>query len=304
VPLVGALWREMDAGGFSVILRETLPRFNGKLFKAPDVLPLSRDQIALLREASQADWTQVEPAIFGTLLERALDPTERHALGAHCTPRAAAIAELLLDASGKPVTRWDDKTMKKHPVIGKDVPDESAQREVERYVNPRPAEWPAADYVVGNPPFIGSKRMRATLGDGYVDALQEAWPDIPEASDLVMRWWHKAALLARTAKIKRFGLITSNSLRQAYVRRAVEPHLGAENPLSIVFAIPDHHMGGLSGWRLCTNRDDSRLAFRFPAGSGLGGNRTSLLNANRAFLFRWLTAFRTARQTRPPPAAC
>jgi hypothetical protein len=30
----------------------------------------------------------VEPAIFGTLLERALDPNERHALGAHYTPRA------------------------------------------------------------------------------------------------------------------------------------------------------------------------------------------------------------------------
>ncbi|RXM22100.1 hypothetical protein EO238_25600, partial [Citrobacter sp. AAK_AS5] len=87
VPLVGALWKEMDEGGFSVVLRHTLPRFNGKLFKAPDVLPLTRDQIDLLRAASRADWTQVEPAIFGTLLERALDPAERHSLGAHYTPR-------------------------------------------------------------------------------------------------------------------------------------------------------------------------------------------------------------------------
>jgi type I restriction-modification system DNA methylase subunit len=52
------------------------------------VLPLSREQIGMLLEASKADWTQVEPAIFGTLLERALDPLERHALGAHYTPRA------------------------------------------------------------------------------------------------------------------------------------------------------------------------------------------------------------------------
>lgn len=42
VPLVGALWQEMDVGGFSVVLRKTLPRFNGKLFKQPDVLPLTR----------------------------------------------------------------------------------------------------------------------------------------------------------------------------------------------------------------------------------------------------------------------
>ncbi len=88
VPLVGALWQEMDTGGFSVVLRQTLPRFNGKLFKRPDVIPLTRDQIDLLLEAARADWTQVEPAIFGTLLERALSPTERHALGAHYTPRA------------------------------------------------------------------------------------------------------------------------------------------------------------------------------------------------------------------------
>jgi hypothetical protein len=88
VPLVGALWREMDGGGFSVVLRKTLPRFNGKLFKHPEVLALKREQIGMLLEASKADWTQVEPAIFGTLLERALDPLERHALGAHYTPRA------------------------------------------------------------------------------------------------------------------------------------------------------------------------------------------------------------------------
>ncbi|MDP3033177.1 MAG: class I SAM-dependent DNA methyltransferase, partial [Rhodocyclaceae bacterium] len=72
VPLVGALWQEMDRGGFSVVLRQTLPRFNGKLFKQPEVLPLTKQQIGLLIEAAKADWTQVEPAIVGTLLERAL----------------------------------------------------------------------------------------------------------------------------------------------------------------------------------------------------------------------------------------
>jgi len=88
VPLIGALWQEMDRGGFSVVLRQVLPQFNGKLFKNPAVIPLTREQIALLIEAAKADWTLVEPAIFGTLLERALDPAERHALGAHYTPRA------------------------------------------------------------------------------------------------------------------------------------------------------------------------------------------------------------------------
>jgi hypothetical protein len=78
----------MDEGQFSVAIRAQLPRFNGKLFKQPEVLPLDRDQIDLLLEASRADWAEVEPAIFGTLLESALNPLERHDLGAHYTPRA------------------------------------------------------------------------------------------------------------------------------------------------------------------------------------------------------------------------
>jgi hypothetical protein len=77
----------MDRGEFSAALRSDLLRFNGKLFKNPQVLSLDRDQIDLLLAAARADWREVEPAIFGTLLERALDPTERHALGA-LTPRA------------------------------------------------------------------------------------------------------------------------------------------------------------------------------------------------------------------------
>ncbi|MDD5175283.1 MAG: hypothetical protein PHQ05_02515 [Sterolibacterium sp.] len=378
VPLIGALWQEMDRGGFSVVLRRVLPRFNGKLFKNPAVIPLTREQIALLIEAAKADWTLVEPAIFGTLLERALDPAERHALGAHYTPRAyverlvlptvmeplrqswefvqaaalllvnegkhkeaiaeirafhrrlcelrvldpacgsgnflyvtlehmkrlegevlnqlhefghgqaqletegfavdphqflgleinpraAAIAELVLwigylqwhfrtrgaglppqpvlrdfrniecrdavlaydkvefvtDAKGIPVSRWNGKTMKVHPVTGEQVPDETAQVPLERYVNPRCAEWPAADVVVGNPPFIGASTMRAALGDGYVDALRGVWREVPDSVDFVMFWWHHAAQLVATGRLSRFGFITTNSLRQTFNRRVL-----------------------------------------------------------------------------------
>jgi hypothetical protein len=92
VPLVGELWRAMDRGEFSAAVRADLLKFNGKLFKHPQVLPLDRDQIELLLAAARANWREVEPAIFGTLLERALDPAERHALGAHYTPRAMSSA--------------------------------------------------------------------------------------------------------------------------------------------------------------------------------------------------------------------
>ena len=86
------LWADMDRGGFSAALAKPVLHFNGKLFKGAGQdgysLLLTPEQIDLLIAAAKSNWREVEPAIFGTLLERALDPTERHALGAHYTPRA------------------------------------------------------------------------------------------------------------------------------------------------------------------------------------------------------------------------
>ncbi len=394
-PLVGELWRAMDGGQFSVAIRAALPRFNGKLFKQPEALALDRAQIELLREAARADWREVEPAIFGTLLERALNPVERSRLGAHYTPRAyverlvlptvieplradwddartaalllaaegklaaaraevrefhrrlcavrvldpacgsgnflyvtlehlkrlegevlnqleelgdsqgllelagvtvdphqllgleinpraAAIAELVLwigylqwhfrtrgqvlppqpvlrdfgniecrdavlahdgasavlDENGKLLTRWDGRTVRLHPTTGESVPDETARAPMERYVNPRPACWPKADFVVGNPPFIGAGWMRAALGDGYAQAVRAAWPEMPESADFVMYWWHQAAMRVRHGEVRRFGFITTNSLRQTFNRRVVARHL--DGGMSLAFAIPDH----------------------------------------------------------------
>jgi hypothetical protein len=52
------------------------------------VLQINDAQLEYLIDAAKADWAHVEPAIFGTLLERALSVTERHKLGAHYTPRS------------------------------------------------------------------------------------------------------------------------------------------------------------------------------------------------------------------------
>jgi hypothetical protein len=108
------------------------------------------------------------------------------------------------------------------------------------YANPRPAQWPQADFLVGNPPFIGTARMREDLGDGYAETLRATYLDVPESADFVLYWWHKAAELTRAGRAKRFGLITTNSLRQTFARRVVQAQLSAKPPLSLLFAIPDH----------------------------------------------------------------
>ncbi len=428
VPLVTALFREMNDGAYSTVLRQKLLRFNGGLFEDCSVPRVSAAQLGLLRSAAKLDWKNVEPSIFGTLLERALNPRERHKLGAHYTPRAyverlvlptvieplredwaaartaavtlaragrmkeavaevrafhgrlcavrvldpacgsgnflyvtlelmkrlegevldqlagfgdtqalldlatvtvdphqflglelnpraAAVADLVLwighlqwhfrtrgrtmpaepvlrkfenircrdavldydveervtwrmaaenpslpglpDAVREEVRRaadeiaahpakyerrlvemWDRHSTKPDPATGRDVPDESRTSILRRYTNPRPAEWPDADFIVGNPPFLGKGRLREDLGDGYAETLRAAYPDVPDSADFVMYWWYKAAELTLQGRCRRFGFITTNSIRQTFNRRIVKRAL--DRNLSLRFAIPDH----------------------------------------------------------------
>jgi hypothetical protein len=81
------LWEAMDKGGYAGEFGRPLKRFNGSLFKKRSALKLEADDIRELWLAAKRDWQDVEPAIFGTLLERALNKKERGKFGAHFTPR-------------------------------------------------------------------------------------------------------------------------------------------------------------------------------------------------------------------------
>ena len=84
-----ALWKQMDEGDdYSFVIKARVRKFNGGLFKNTTAFDLQREEIGELWEAAKHRWTDVDPAIFGTLLEQALDKTERRKLGAHYTPRA------------------------------------------------------------------------------------------------------------------------------------------------------------------------------------------------------------------------
>ena len=61
--------------------------FNGGLFADDEVFELDWRDMGVLNAAAALDWSQVEPAIFGTLFERSLDPGKRSQLGAHYTSR-------------------------------------------------------------------------------------------------------------------------------------------------------------------------------------------------------------------------
>jgi hypothetical protein len=108
VAALESLWTVMDSGGYAPHLNATLKKFNGSLFKKCKALLLDKEDINELWIAAGKDWSDVEPAIFGTLLERALDPRERSKLGAHYTPRAYVEALWCLPLSNRcvPIGYW------------------------------------------------------------------------------------------------------------------------------------------------------------------------------------------------------
>lgn len=79
------LFTAMADGGIAAL--EEIPFFNGGLFQGGDVIRLEAEELQILHRAAALDWAEVEPAIFGTLFERSLDPQKRAQLGAHYTSR-------------------------------------------------------------------------------------------------------------------------------------------------------------------------------------------------------------------------
>lgn len=74
--------------------------------------------------------------------------------------------------------------------------------------------WPAATVIVGNPPFLGGKRLRAGLGDAYVDSLFALWRGrVPPEADLVCYWFEKARAQVELGITNRVGLLATSSIR-------------------------------------------------------------------------------------------
>ena len=71
-------------------------------------------------------------------------------------------------------------------------------------------DWPEADVIIGNPPFLGGKRLRRELGDAYVDRLFAVWRDRvrPEA-DLCCYWFEKARAQIERGQCRRAGLLAT-----------------------------------------------------------------------------------------------
>ena len=356
---VRSLFAQMATGGFSGA--DEIAHFNGDLFNVVDTVELSATALQRLGEACERNWRDIEPSIFGTLFERALDASKRAQTGAHYTgaddielvvepvvmtplrrewETARGEIEGLLSSSeagfsgfadyqdygrqsgqsDNPVNPASDNSPARarleafrerlasvrvlDPACGsgnflyialrslldleREVIDYAAAQgwtgltptvqpnqmlglEVNHYAaelartalwigyiqwhqangfaytqrpiltpldtirqtdaildlsdpeHPAEPEWPAAEFIVGNPPFLGGKLLRAGLSDEYVDALFD-WYDgrVPAEADLVCYWFDKAQRMIEAGKAKRAGLLATQGIRGGANRRVLQ----------------------------------------------------------------------------------
>jgi type II restriction/modification system DNA methylase subunit YeeA len=86
------------------------------------------------------------------------------------------------------------------------------------------AQWPEADFIVGNPPFLGGKLLRRGLGDDYVETLFGTYAGrVPAEADLVCYWFVKAWDALRSGRANSAGLVATNSIRGGANRKVLEP---------------------------------------------------------------------------------
>jgi type II restriction/modification system DNA methylase subunit YeeA len=83
--------------------------------------------------------------------------------------------------------------------------------------------WPEADVIIGNPPFLGGKRLRIGLGDKYVEALYKLYEGrIPHEADLVCYWFEKARAQIEDRQAGRAGLLATQGIRGGANRKVLD----------------------------------------------------------------------------------
>ncbi len=332
------LFGRMKTGGQFGL--EKVEWFNGGLFDNDTALPLDGYDITTVWRASQLDWSQIDPSIFGTLFERGLDPDKRSQLGAHYTDRdkimqivepvvvrpwiaewATEKAKIATDLELANTARSSSRSQQLQneaeqryrtfldrlraftvldPACGSgnflylalqslkgiehqvqiEAEELGFQREFPKIgpanvkgieINPYAAElarvsiwigeiqwmrrngfaeardpilkpldniecrdailapdgtepdWPEADVIIGNPPFLGGHLLISNLGEDYVSRMIQTYTNrIPAGADLVCYWFDKAGQHIATGKAKRVGLVATNSIRGGANRRALQ----------------------------------------------------------------------------------
>lgn len=103
--------------------------------------------------------------------------------------------------------------------------------------NPREPEWPEADVIVGNPPFLGGKMLRRNLGNEYIDAILRLYRDrVPAEADLCCYWFERSRAHMVAGRCRRGGLLATQGIRGGANRAVLE---AIRDTAPIFFAVSD-----------------------------------------------------------------
>ncbi|QOV93448.1 class I SAM-dependent DNA methyltransferase [Novosphingobium sp. ES2-1] len=154
-------------------------------------------------------------------------------LGIELNPYAAELARVSVwigeiqwmrrngfDAAKNPILRNLDTIECRDAVL---VTDGHGNPVLDAEGKPRRASWPDANVVVGNPPFLGDKKMIRELGGEYATALRRAYSGkVPGGANMVCYWLSQANDSVRSSGLLRAGLVTTNAIRTGADRRVLE----------------------------------------------------------------------------------
>ena len=140
---------------------------------------------------------------------------------------------------------------------------------------PIPATWPEAEFVVGNPPFLGTKRVRLSLGDEYVDDMFAAWEGaVARESDLACYWHELARRQIAVGASTRAGLLATNSIRGG-ANRVTLDHVKASGDIFMAWSDEPWIVDGAAVRVSIVAQDDGSEAER-----ALDGEPVEVINSN------------------------
>jgi type II restriction/modification system DNA methylase subunit YeeA len=133
-------------------------------------------------------------------------------LGIEINPYAAELARVSVWIGHLQWTRRHGYPAPSNPVL--QVLDTIECRDAVLTPDGKIAEWPKADVIVGNPPFLGGKILRRILGDDYCHNLFSAFDGrVPAEADLVCYWFELARQHLASRNATDVGLVATNSIR-------------------------------------------------------------------------------------------
>ena len=156
---------------------------------------------------------QLDAEMLGLGRQITIETGTNNILGLEINEYAAELARVTVWIGDIQWSQRNGRPINKNPILSN--LDGIEHRDALLNADGTECEWPDADVIVGNPPFLGGSKKRGELGDAYFETLAKTYPKqrVPAGADLVCYWFDKARLQIESGKTKAAGLVSTNSIR-------------------------------------------------------------------------------------------